>query len=140
MATLAAIGHGTTFAKSDMGGTPVYTALADVISIEGPGLTRDTVDATHMGSTERFREFVGGLRDAGEVTIELNFDPGGTAQIALVASYRSDSAINYRITFPDATIWEFAAFVTSISPTTPLDDKMTLSAGFKLTGKPAFMT
>lgn len=139
MATNAAIGHGATFAKGDGGGSEVFTALAEVTSITPPNLSRDTVDATHMGSTDRWREYVAGLRDGGEVGIELNFDPGGSAQTALFASFNSNAAGNWKITFPDATEWTFSAFLTSISPAVPLDGKMTLSAGFKVNGKPAFM-
>ena len=45
---------------------------------------RYTVDATHMASTDKWREFVGGLRDAGEVSITINFVPGGAGRGGIV--------------------------------------------------------
>lgn len=140
MATSAAIGHGSAFAIGDGGGPEVFTDVAEVFAITPPNLTRDTVDATHMASTEKWREFIAGLRDAGEVSISLNFVPGGAAQDALTAKFASDTASNFRITFPNAEAWIFAGLMTGFAPEDPLDGKMTATARFKLTGKPTFLS
>lgn len=138
-ATAAKIGFGTAFAKGD-GATPTeaFTALGEVIAVTPPGLTRETVDATHMGSANRFREHISGLRDSGEAEIELNYIAGGTAWDALKASYDSDDAINYKITFPNAATVIFPALITELTPGTPMADKQTLKAKFKLTGAPTW--
>lgn len=137
--TIAMIGHGSAFSIGDSGGTEVFTAVAEVFSITPPVFRRDVVDATHMGSAERFREFIPGLIDPGEVTIQLNFDPGGSAQTSLFAKLNT-GASNYRITYPDATIWTFSAFMTGFNNDDPLDGKLTATATFKLTGKPAYVS
>lgn len=140
MATAAKIGHGASFAIGDGGGTEIFTDVAEVYSITPPNFSRDTVDATHMASTEKWREFIAGLRDPGEVKIELNFEPGGAAQDALIAKFTSNTASNYKITFPNAEAWTFSALCTAFETEVPNDDKMTATATFKLTGKPAFVT
>lgn len=134
MTTDATIGHNTLFQRDP--GTAVYATLAEVLSITPPNLARDTIDATHMLSPDRYREFISGLRDGGEATIELNFIAGGTAMTFLIADYNNNSSVPYKIVFPNTVSWSFSAFVTAISPEAPLDDKMTASVTFKITGKP----
>jgi predicted secreted protein len=149
MATNAQIGHGTRFQMFDSEASPpAFATLAEVTNITPPALARDAVEATHTESPEKWREYIPGLKDAGEVTLELNFVPGGTAIERLLRSFNSDSADQCRIVFPDgsldtspptATIWAFNALVTGVEPEAPVEDKMTASATFKLTGKPGFV-
>ena len=138
-ATAAKIGYGTTFAKGD-GATPTeaWTTLAEVTGVTPPGLSRETVDATHMLSANRFREHISGMRDSGEAEIDMNFVPGGEAWDALKASYDSDAPINYKITFTNAATVIFPALITELTPGAPMADKMTLKAKFKLTGAPTW--
>lgn len=134
MTTEASIGHNTLFQRDP--GTGTYATLAEVTSVTPPNLQRDTIDATHMLSTERYREFIAGLRDGGECSIEMNFVPGGSAMTFLLADFASNSAVPYKIVFPNSQAWTFDAFVTDIGPEAPLDDKMVNSITFKITGKP----
>lgn len=134
MTTDASIGHNTLFQRDP--GTGTYATLAEVTSVTPPQLARDTVDATHMLSTDRYREFISGLRDGGEATIELNFIAGGSAMTFLLADFNNNSAVPYKVLFPNSVAWTFDAFVTGISPESPVDDKMTASVTFKITGKP----
>lgn len=140
MATQASIGHGSSFAAGDGGSPEVFSVFAEVTAITPPNMVRDTVDATHMASPEKWREFIPGLRDPGEVSITMNFLPGGTDQDSIFAAISIDTATNYRITFPNAETWMFAAFCVGYAPEDPLDGKMTATARFKLSGKPTFIT
>lgn len=140
MTTDAKIGHGSTFGRGNGADPEVFTDVAEVTSITPPGMARDAVEATHMDSPEKWREFIAGLKDGGEVSIECNFDPGGTDVTAWLGDINSDAVTNYKITFPDATEWDFAALMTGLEFGTPLDDKMTASMTYKVTGKPAFIS
>jgi predicted secreted protein len=135
----AAIGHGSAFAIGDGAGPEVFTEVAEVTSITPPNFVRDTVDATHMASPDKWREYVGGLRDAGTVSITVNFVPGGAAQDAIIAKFTADTVSNFKITFPNAEAWTFAAWCTGFATEDPLEGKMTATATFKLSGKPAFV-
>ena len=42
-------------------------AVAQVTSISGPSLSADTIDITNHASTDGYREFVQGLKDAGHL-------------------------------------------------------------------------
>jgi hypothetical protein len=140
MATDATIGYGSIFAYGDSGSPEVFSALAEVVSITPPQLVRDTVDATHMASPQKWREFVPGLKDGGEVSLEMNFIPGNSDWDFLFLAFNQETVRNYRITFPNAESWTFAAYCTGIEAAVPLDDKMSATATFKVSGPPAFAT
>lgn len=113
--------------------------IAELTAISGPNMSVDTIDLTHHTSPNTFREFVAGLRDGGEVSIEGNFYSGDTAgQVALVTDMQAGSKKEAIITGPTsaAYTWTFDAICTSFELTHPDDDKIGFSATFKISGKP----
>ena len=54
------------------------TALAEVTSIGVPSLTGEVIDVSTHSSTDRWREFIRGMRDAGEFTITMKYTAGST--------------------------------------------------------------
>ena len=137
MATEAITGMGATFAISDGAATPVFTDVAEVVSISPPNRSRGTIDATHLGSPGGYGEFINGLRDGGEVTITVNHTEAGLA--ALNAAYESDENGDYRITYPNGATWEFSGPCTGLESGEIVgDDKITDSATFKVSGAPIF--
>lgn len=138
--TQAAIGYSSKFSHGDGGSPEVFTDLAEVVTITPPALQRTGVDATHMASPDRWREYIPGLKDPGEVSVVLNFIPGNSSQDVLFLAFEAEIPSNWRITFPNAEIWAFAAYCTGITTTVPLDDKMTMTATFRVSGPPVFLT
>lgn len=138
MTTQARIGWGTLFKSGDGGGPEAFTTLAEVKSITPPSIARDTVDATHMESAEAWREFIVGLKDGGEVGLDLNFIAAGNARTLMAEFDLLGSAAikNRQVVFPDGSIFAFAAALTGFEPEAPSDDGMVASATFKVTGKP----
>lgn len=128
---------GIAFQRSDMAATPVFTSIANVTSVSGPEIERETYDVTAHDSTDGWREFIGGLKDGGEVSLEVNYDPRD--HDVLVADFEDSTPRNYKIVFP-ATAgggnWAFAAILTGFSSEAPVDDKLTAELTFKVTGKP----
>jgi len=113
--------------------------IAELSTISGPNQTVETIDMTNHSSSNQFREFIAGLRDGGEVTIEGNFIPSDTdGQIALVTDMQAGSTKTAVITGPTsaAYTWTFSAICTSIEMTQPFDGKIGFTATFKITGKP----
>jgi predicted secreted protein len=140
MTTEAMIGHGSDFQRSSDGTSGgAFATVGEVLDITPPSLAKDAVDATHMASPDRWREFIAGLKDGGEVSLELSFIPGNASTTAALSDINSNSAGYYKIVFPDATEWGFAAIATGFEAGDPLDDKMTATLTYKLTGKPAFI-
>lgn len=129
-------GFGTLLKRGD-GGTPeVFTAIADATGISGPGLSRETIDVTSHGSPDQWMEFAGGLKDGGEVSVDVNYQPA--LHDTLVDDFDDDAPRNYQIVFPDEdeTTWGIKAIMTGFEPDAPYDDKLSASLTFKVTGKP----
>ena len=142
MSTSARMGYGTLF-KTGNGASPeVFTTLAETTSITLPAMARDTIEATHNESGGAWREFIAGLKDGGEISLELNFVPGGSAALALTAEMDLDGTLavkNRQILFPDGSYFSFSGILTSFEPDAPLDDKMAASVTFKVSGKPSLV-
>lgn len=135
MTTNADIGYGIILKVGD-GGSPteLFTDIGlEITSLTPPGYTRDALDATHMQSPDRFREFIAGLMDAGEVSMDLNWVP--IAADAAIAALEAGKQ-NYQILIPGDVTITFSGICTAYSPSAPLGDKMTASATFKVSGKP----
>jgi len=111
--------------------------IAEITSITGPELSLNAVDVTHLTSPNTFKEFIGGMRDGGEVAIEGNFYSGDTnGQIGLYDDLVAAIVQDFVITFPNGTTWTFKALVTAFGVDTPLDDKVPFKATMKVTAKP----
>lgn len=131
MASNAIAGVGTKFYRwsgSD------WVALAEVNSITGPSMTRDFIDVTSLDSVGGFREFITGFRDAGTVSLAMNFTHD--TYTLLKADFEADTVGYYMICLPDAqvTSLEFAGLVTEIPLSIPTDDKITADVTIKISG------
>lgn len=131
-------GYGTKFQRGDGGVPEVFTTIGEATSISGPEMERDTIDVTSHDSPNRFREWVGGLVDAGEVSFEVNYDPA--IHNVLKADFQDPLPRNYRIVLPTPPggQWAFKAFITNMGPEFPHDDKMSAEFTFKVSGDPVF--
>ncbi len=132
---------GTLLKIGDGGDPETFTTIAEVSNISGPGLSLDTIDVTHHSSTAGWREFVGGLLDAGEVSFDINYLPTDAthdASTGLIKDMTDRTVRNFQLVFPDAsnTTWSFSALVTGFEPSEPIDDKLAASVSLKLTGQP----
>lgn len=116
------------------------TTIAQVRDIGGPGLSMDTLDVTTHDSTDAWREFVGGLKDGGEVSLELVWDPDNASQTLLRTDLDGRTVSTWSITFVDPTpaVVTFSALVTQFEPSANVEDELTVSATLKVTGEPVF--
>lgn len=138
---MAVLGFGVLLKKGDGASPEVFTSIAELTGLSGPGLSMDTVEATHTGSSGNYREYIAGLLDAGEVSFDVNFLPADSTQdesTGLLADKKNRTLRNFQIVWPDSgnTTWSFAAFVTSFEPSSPIDDRMTASVTLKISGDP----
>jgi len=131
-------GFGTKLKMGDGASPEVFTEIAEVSNVSGPGISLDTIDVTHDASPGGYKEYAAGLLDGGEIKLELNFLPAEATQAGLLATLGSRAAKNFKLVFPDtpATTWSFAAFVTNFEPSAPADGKLGASARLKITGQP----
>lgn len=120
------------------------TAIGNIISVGGPNQSRDAVDISTMDSTEKWREFIGGILDAGEVTVDLNYDGAAAGTANDLDAIKTNATQYWRITFNDHTTetnksyFQCDGIVTGLGHAIPFDDKVTQSLTLKLSGKPTF--
>lgn len=129
------IGHLTLFKKLTTAPS-TYTTLAEVVEFEPPEMTRDSVEFTHMSSPDRWREYKPGLRDAGETTLTYNLIPGEADDDMVADSFATDDVEDWLIEYPNGATLAIKGFFTSHSHATPIDDRMTGAATFKISGRP----
>ncbi|MDZ7906336.1 MAG: phage tail tube protein [Cypionkella sp.] len=111
--TIADIGYDSSF--SIEGTTPgTYVAVAEVVSIQPPGRTRDSVEATHLKSPDGYKEFIAGMKDTSEVSLSLNWLPSVTD--VLVTAFEANTG-KYQITAPGGVRMQFPGFFTGLHPT-----------------------
>lgn len=130
---------GTQFLMGDNANPEVFTAVAEVADIQGPNFAKEAIEVTHHGSTDGWRERISGLKDGGEVTLTLNFDPQGAthdADTGLLSQLFGDDVSNYQIILPDtdATVFEFAAVATGFTIVAPVDDKLSADVTLMISG------
>lgn len=127
---------GTQLKRGDGGSPEVFTAIADATGISGPGLSRETLDVTSHGSPDQWMEFLGGLKDGGEVSVDVNYQPAN--HDTLIDDFNDDAPRNYQLVFPDedSTTWTIKSIIKGFEPDAPYDDKLAASLTFKVSGKP----
>jgi predicted secreted protein len=88
-----------------------------------------------LDSTGGYRQFIGGFRDGGTVTLPMNFTRS-TYEI-MNTDFESDVLQNYEILLPDTelTSFEFTALVTELGLAIPADDKITADVTLKVSGQ-----
>ena len=109
--------------------------IGDVISISPVSVSVTTIDSSDLDST--WRTFIGGLKDGGDCSFEIAYDPSDASHIALEADIDGASKA-VSISWSDATTCTFSAIITSFSPSASLDDKLTCSIGMTITGAVTF--
>jgi len=111
-----------------------FVAIASVTSISGPGLSRETIDVTAHDSPDGWMEFLGGLKDGGEVSFDINRRPA--VHDVLVDDFDDTEPRSYRVEWVSGTAWTVDAILTGYEPDSPYDDKLSASVTLKVTGKP----
>lgn len=133
MPSSAISGVGTLFNRWSDGGQ--WESLAEVNSISGPTMTRDFIDVTSLDSTGGYREFITGFRDAGTISLTMNFTRA--TYDLMLADFESNDLRNYEIILPDddKTSFEFSGLVTEVPLEIPTDDKITANVTIKISGQ-----
>jgi len=131
----AVLGYGTLFQTSDGSSPAVWSTVAEVTAITPPNPSRDNIDLSHENGPDQWRENMPGLKSPGEVKLEFNFIPDGTAYSDLFAELDDKEIRTRRIVFPNGEIMGFSAFLTALDADAPVDAQMKATATFQLSGQ-----
>lgn len=116
-----------------------FVDVGQVRDISGPSMTQAAVEVTAR-DTSKWRAFTPGLRDGGEVTFDLIYDPDLASHSAtntttgLVSFLLTGTAKTFRLVMSDSNYFSFSGIVTAFTPESPLEDAMTASCTIKVTG------
>lgn len=113
------------------------TEIAEVTNISAPSVSRDSIEYTSHSSAGGFREFMPGLKDGGEVSLDINWDPSNATHQSLYTQLNTGTANTaFSIVFPNAWEFNFNGHVTGFDATAPIDDRLTASVTIKVSGQP----
>ena len=112
-----------------------WVDIAEINSISGPSMTREQIDVTSLDSTGGYREFIAGFRDAGTISLSVNFTRS-TYEL-MQGDFEDDDNQNYEIVLPDdeLTSIEFEGIVTEMPLSITADDKVTVDVTIKISGE-----
>jgi len=120
-----------------------YHAIANIYSLTGPSLTKETVDSTALDTPNGYRQFIGSLKNSGTLTFSLLFTSTGYQKIK--EFYDSNTSVQYRITLPDKATVEghgsqfvFNGLVTELPLTVPTEDKVTCDVTMQIVDSVTF--
>lgn len=145
----ARTGFGALLQKGTGIGSPEdYVSILGIKGIDGPSISRETHDTTTMLSPGGWREFIGGLKDGGEVSFTANWLPReatqGQEEGGLMAEFDKESCesrSNWRILVPACpgepeVYLDFAGILTGQNVSLPMDDLMGFEGTVKVSGRP----
>jgi hypothetical protein len=129
------VSQGTTLSRESSLGSASFTAVANVVSWDGPSTENPEIDVTALSSTAK--EFLGGLVDFGELTLEINYDPNNATHQQIFADMEASppTVTGWRIQFQNPTInFYWPAFIKGFSISGAVDEKMSGSLTLRLSG------
>jgi hypothetical protein len=135
-------GHGTVLTADTTTSFAASTTIGLITSISGPNQTADSVETTDFQSTAA--EFDPGLKDPGELTVELKYDVTNAAAVRALEA-RSDTTntpLFFKIRFNESTAtancssFYCKGMITALGHAIPNDGIITQTATIKLSGKP----
>lgn len=113
-----------------------YVRVCQVFSIDGIGETNNLVDATTFCSGGSM-EYIAGLADGAEISIEANYEQGGTDLHVLIAQVKAKAARDYQIVVEQLSpseAFQFSAIPLSWTLNPSVDGRNTITFSFKITG------
>ena len=113
--------------------------VGGLTEIGGLELSADTLDTTTLDSDGGYREFIGGFKDAGEVSLSGYLEITATdGQKKMYDAFESGAEQTFAIEFPESIgdKWSFKGIVTGFSTGASLEDLISFGSTIKVSGKP----
>lgn len=136
MTTAVGIGSGSRFFLADA--SAALVELAEIISVSPPDPQTADIEATHMLSPNRRKEYIAGLIEDGTGSFEMNLVPGSVTDLLIQAAQTAGTQRNYKIVLPvaDGSFWRItgACIVKGYNRNTPIDNRMTATLMVRFTG------
>lgn len=105
----------------------------EIVDVNGPNLSRDSIDVSHQGSTNALDFSPADLYDPGELSLSVHFNPDNLPPI-------DQPNETWTITWPAGATWSASGHMTGFQPTGSLNDKMTADVTIKFNGDVTVVT
>jgi|SRR3990172_2298203 len=129
--------QGFTLGISASGTSPItYTNILEITSFSGFDGAAAEIDVTHLSSTAK--EFIMGLQDFGQFTIETSYLPADTGQDLLRTAKGNRDLHYFKATFSDASTATFTGYVLSAPVSGGVDAKVDGSFVIRISGDVTF--
>lgn len=138
MPTKTGIAWGGKVERSTTGVTASFTVIPEAKGLAVPQITTEYQDVTSLDSEEGYREFLKGLKDAGEITLPCNYTSLGWEQ--QIADAAQPGAIYYKVTMPKlgaqtaGDVFTFRAYPTPSIQADDVGAPIGMSIAMKITG------
>jgi hypothetical protein len=131
MSSTAITAQGITIARF---GASAFETIPNVVSFQGPGGQASVIDVTNLSSTSKEKRV--GLRDEGQLSLSLHFNPDDTVHQGLRTDRANRTRRQFKITFTDATpaTWTFYGYVTQFSVQGGVDAVVEASVTIEIDG------
>lgn len=101
--TTAAFKGGWTFKRGDAAtGSTTWTSVGEVVSLSGLGAQADDIDVTSVDSGN-YREYIPGLLDGVEITVESNLAIANAMQQAMTSDANDGDNWEFQVELTDGT-------------------------------------
>ena len=132
MSSTAITAQGIAIARK---GIAAFETIPNVVSFQGPGGQATVIDVTNLTSTSKEKRV--GLRDEGQLSLTLHYDPANTVHQGLIADRAARTRQQFQITFSDATptIWTFYGYVTQFNVQGGVDAVVQASVTIEIDGE-----
>lgn len=135
------IAYGASVERSNDGGT-TWVRIPEARGVAIPSVTTEYQEVTNLDSPGGFREFIKGLKDAGEISFPMGYTAAGYAM--MLADEAEPNPIDYRVTFKqqpsqstNGDVFEFSAFPSpQITEVSDLGAPIEMSVNLRMTGEP----
>lgn len=126
----------TAYSSGGNGYKCTMTAVGQVANVDGFDGQASEIDVTHLQSVSK--EYLLGLQDFGNLSLELLLDNSDTGQAKLRALKESAAAAVYTLYLSDGTTAAFVAYVKSFTVSAPKDGAVTCKCVLRITGTPSW--
>lgn len=119
----------------------VFTAITQILSIDGPVPDVETFDSTDLSTTGAGKELLPtGYAAPGEVSFECFFDPALSIHQSLLDLVNTPAVVDWKLKFSDAgpTTWPFSGVFKGMGPKIAMNDGVKASGKIALSGLPTY--
>ena len=110
------------------------TEITEILSISSVGTSNSLIDVTSFSSDPGTLEYIAGLADGSEVSLECNRVPADPGQVAMIAGVRTQTTNAFILTYDASTTYTFQGVCMSEEVAPSHSEQNKVSFSIKITG------